>query len=381
VLQDWSAVRAELAAQGPLDADALGVHIAGHPGLVDRARKLARIVDVNPAFLAMVGAGDSTRLPATVDDVLSASDRTFGPALAAFARGEPFHEGESMIVRMDGRTVPVLFAITFPAADDDGRVLVFVADNSERRRAHDDMLAAQAELAHAARVATLGELTASIAHEVNQPLMAVVTSGEAGMRWLRRPSPDLQEVETALGRVISEAHRAGAIVSRIRGFLTKAAAPQATIDAAAIIEEATQLVQRELSQAQVELRIDIAPGLPAITGDRVQLQQVLVNLMINAGQAMAGRAGPRRLSVEAGRLDEHQMAITVSDTGPGIAEDTMARLFDPFFTTKPNGMGMGLAICRRTVEAHGGRLAVESAPGKGAQFRLTLPLSQDNISS
>ena len=379
VLQDWSAVRAELTAQGPLDTAALIAHITTHPELVDRARRLARIVDVNPAFLAMVGAGGAARLPATLDDVLSASDRTFGPALAAFARGEPFHEGETRIVRMDGHTVPVLFAMTFPTADDGDRVLVFVADNSERRRAHDEMLAAQAELAHAARVATLGELSASIAHEVNQPLMAVVTSGEAGMRWLRRASPDLHEVETALGRVISEAHRAGAIVSRIRAFLTKTAPAPASIDVAAIVEEATQLVQLELSREQVELRIDVAPSLPPIHGDRVQLQQVLVNLMLNAGQAMAGQPGPRRLAIEAERPDSDQLVITVTDTGPGIDEGALARLFDPFFTTKPHGMGMGLAICRRTVEAHGGRLSVESAPGKGAQFRLTLPLSQDLV--
>lgn len=249
------------------------------------------------------------------------------------------------------------------------------------QEAQDAVLAAHAELAHAARVATLGELTASIAHEVNQPLMAVVTSGEAGMRWLKRPSPDLHEVETALARVIAEAHRASEIVSRIRAFLAKAPAPRTMVSVPAIIEEATDLVQRELSREQVELRIELAPDLPLVKGDRIELQQVLVNLMINAGQAMARQPTPRVLSVEASRPGDDELAITVSDTGPGIAEDDLVRLFDPFFTTKADGMGMGLAICRRTMEAHGGRLLVQSAPGKGAQFQLTLPLSPDDRTS
>ena len=373
VLEEWSAVRTELAKLGPLDASAMRARIAKDPDLVSRARRLAKVLDTNPAFLKMIGTSGSLRRPETMDDVLGAMDRTFPDALAAFAEGQPYHEGESQVIGVDGRVIPVLIAVTFPAPDDiDGTVLVFIADNTDRQRAQDAMLAAQAELAHAARVATLGDLTASIAHEVNQPLMAVATSGEAGMRWLRREKPDLNEVESALTRITSEAHRAGAIVSRIRTFLSKSQGPRAPLSLEAVIHEATALVDRQLAQADVDLVLDIEPGLPQVTGDRVQLQQVLVNLLLNAAQAMAGRDPPRQLVVTAQRVDQH-VEITVYDTGPGIAEPDIERLFEPFFTTKPNGMGMGLAICRTTVESHGGQLTVESRLGQGASFRITLP--------
>jgi PAS domain S-box-containing protein len=380
VQEDWSAVKAELAALNLLNATALNAQIARHPDFVRRTRKLTRIADVNPAFLSMVAADSSSSFPESVDDVLSETDRTFGAALAAFARGDAFHEGETELVRIDGRRVPVLFAITFPTVDDgDGNALNFVVDNTESKQAQDAVLAAQAELTHAARVATLGELTASIAHEVNQPLMAVVTSGEAGMRWLRRETPDLHEVETAMERIVSEGRRASEIVERIRAFLKKAPAQQCELSVAAVIEEATQLVQRELTRERIELRIEIEPDLPTIMGDGIQLQQVLVNLMVNAGQAIAEQPEPRLLSIGATRGTADSLAVTISDSGPGIAEGDLDRLFDPFFTTKQQGMGMGLAICRTTTEAHGGRLSVDSAPGKGATFRLALPVSQDGL--
>ncbi|QEL26927.1 PAS domain S-box protein (plasmid) [Bosea sp. F3-2] len=377
VQEDWTEIRAELRALGLSDSAALGAHLAGHPEFVERARRLAKIVDVNPAFLAMVAAGSSSRFLESVDEILSETDRTFTAALAAFARGETSHEGETEIIRLDGRRIPVLFAITFPSVDDhDANVLVFVIDNTERKQAQDALLAAQAELAHAARVATLGELTASIAHEVNQPLMSVVTSGEAGMRWLRREKPDLHEVETAIERIISEGRRASEIVKRIRAFLTKAPAQHNELSVAAIIDEASLLVQRELARERVELCVEIEPDLPSITGDRIQLQQVLVNLMVNAGQAMADQPGPRLLSVGATRPTTESLVVTIGDSGPGIAAGDIERLFSPFFTTKKEGMGMGLAICRTTTEAHGGTLSVESVPGNGATFRLTLPVLQ-----
>lgn len=377
VQEDWSAARAELAALDLADGASLQAHLSNHPEFVARMRKLTRIIDVNPAFLAMIGAGSTSHFHQTVDDVLSEADPTFGPALAAFARGDSFHEGETEIVRVDGSRVPVIFAITFPTVDDgDGNVLVFVVDITERRQAQDAVLQAQAELAHAARVATLGELTASIAHEVNQPLMAVVTSGEAALRWLRRDEPDLHEVDSALGRVVSEGRRASEIVKRIRAFLTKTPPRPNAVEIPALIEEATQLVQRELTRAQVELRIEIEPGLPPIVGDRIQLQQVVVNLMVNAGQAMEGHDGKRLLTIAAGQSSAASIEIAMRDTGPGISTENIECLFDPFFTTKPEGMGMGLAICRTTAEAHGGRLSVESPPGGGATFRLILPVPQ-----
>ncbi|MEP9388396.1 ATP-binding protein [Mesorhizobium sp. KR9-304] len=258
-------------------------------------------------------------------------------------------------------------------------VLETHTDITERQAAQDAVQQAQAELAHAARVATLGELTASIAHEVSQPLMAIVTNGEAGMRWLRRDPPDLHEVESALGRVIAEGRRASDIVKRIRAFLKKAPSPQSELAVGTLVEEAIALVQREFMRANVQLRVDLQAGLPNVSGDRIQLQQVLVNLLVNASQAMADHPGERLLSVDASYSHDIGVEIMVRDTGPGIPEEHLRRLFDPFFTTKRDGMGMGLAICRTTAEAHGGRLSVESLPNHGATFRLALPAIEGGV--
>jgi PAS domain S-box-containing protein len=378
VEEDWTGIRTALRSLN-LGKAGLRDYLARNPDFVRQARTLAQITDVNPALQKMVGADSSSSFVESVDKLLGESDRTFLGALVAFAHGEPFYEGETELVGLDGRRVPVLFTITFPTeADGDRNVLAFVVDITERKRAQDALLAAQAELAHAARVATLGELTASIAHEVNQPLMAIVTSGEAGLRWLRRDVPNLQEVAAAIGRVVAEGRRASEIVTRIRAFLKKTPTQQNMLQIGEIVEEAALLVERELSKANINLAIETAPDLPPVRGDRIQLQQVLVNLMVNAGQAMSEQSGPRIVTVRVDRAGSESLVVMVKDTGPGIAPQDLPRLFEPFFTTKRGGMGMGLAICRTTVEAHGGQLSADSAPGSGATFRLTLPVVEEH---
>ena len=378
VEEDWSGLRTALDSLPTRGAD-LRDYLARHPDFVRHARGLAKITDVNPALRKMAGASSSAAFIQNVNKLLGENDRSFLDALVAFAEGERFHEGETELVRLDGLKVPVLFTITFPPqSDEDHNVLVFVVDITERRQAQDALLAAQAELAHAARVATLGELSASIAHEVNQPLAAIVTSAEAGLRWLRRDVPDLKEVTTSIGHVVAQGRRASEIVTRIRTFLKKAPPQRDMLQIGEIIEEATALVARELAKDKVTLTVESQPSLPPIRGDRVQLQQVLVNLLINAGQAMAGQPGSRTITLRAGSEDSETLAITVQDSGPGIQPEDLPRLFDPFFTTKDGGMGMGLAICRTTVEAHGGRLSVASTLGAGTTFHLTLPSSQEH---
>ena len=378
VEEDWSEVRAALQS---LDTAGTGLHdhLVQHPDFVRNARRLAKITDVNPALQKMAGANGASAFLENVDLLLGENDRSFLGALIAFAEREPFYEGETEIVRFDGRKVPVLFTITFPSGPDgDRNVLAFVVDITERKQAQDALLAAQAELAHAARVATLGELTASIAHEVNQPLAAIVTSGEAGLRWLRREVPNLDEVAATIVQIVAAGRRASEIVARIRTFLKKAPAEQDSIDIAEIIEDAALLVARELANDDVVLTSETEHGLGPIRGDRIQLQQVLVNLLVNAGQAMSGQPGSRTVKLRASAVDRERLAITVQDSGPGVRPEDMPRLFDPFFTTKPGGMGMGLAICRTTVEAHGGQLSVQSTPGAGTTFRLTLPYAQEH---
>jgi PAS domain S-box-containing protein len=378
VEEDWSELRTALQSL-EIAGTGLRDHLAQHPDFVRHARRLAGITDVNPALQAMAGADGASAFIENVERLLGADDRSFLGALVAFAEGEPFYEGETELVRLDGRKVPVLFTITFPPEPDgDRNVLAFVVDITERKQAQDALLAAQAELAHAARLATLGELSASIAHEVNQPLAAIVTSGEAGLRWLRRDVPDLKEVATTIGHVVAQGRRASEIVTRVRAFLKKAPAQRDLLEIGEIVEEAALLVARELANDDVVLTVETEQGLRPIRGDRIELQQVLVNLLINAGQAMSGQPGSRSIALRAGTVDGERLAITVQDSGPGIRPDDLPRLFDPFFTTKRGGMGMGLAICRTTVEAHGGQLAAESTPGAGATFRLTLPYSQEH---
>lgn len=379
VQEDWRALRRALRAFA-LETGLPETALARRGDFVERARRLAVITDVNPAFLHMVGAADRGAFLGAVHDLLSTGDRSFGPALAAWIGGAAFYEGEARLMHADGHEVAVMFTMTFPSPqDEDGSVLVFSMDVSDARAAQEELIRARAQLAHAARVSTLGELSASIAHEVNQPLMAIVTSGEAGLRWLQRDVPDLPEVAAALHRITAEGRRAGEIVHRIRAFLGNAAPAKADISVAALITDSAALVARELERAGVTVAIDLAPDLARIFGDKVQLQQVLVNLMLNAAQAMEGQSGARRLHLAAkawpgAHPDQAPgVEITVRDNGPGIAPDHLPRLFDAFFTTRADGMGMGLAICRRTIEAHQGQIRAERSEAGGTVFRLTLP--------
>lgn len=377
VQEDWSEVHRALRAFAT-ETGQTRPRVAGRSDFVTRARHLTRITDVNPAFVRMIGAKSPEDYVATVDDLLSREDSSFGPALAAYASGAEYFEGETQLVHADGHEISVLFTMTFPAPEDAGEgVLIFCMDVTDQRQAQDALAGARAELAHAARVATLGELSASIAHEVNQPLMAIVTSGDAGLRWLRRPVPDLTEVGMALERVTAEGRRAGEIVQRIRSYLGDMAMKTAPVAVAPLIRDAVTLVSREMGCGGVTISLDLAEGLPPVPGDKVQLQQVLVNLFLNAAQVMAAQATPRRIHVTARTAADGEMiTIRIRDTGPGIAPDQIERLFQPFFTTRPDGMGMGLAICRRTVEAHGGRICATLAPaGGGLVFHIHLPLT------
>ncbi|WP_236960185.1 PAS domain-containing sensor histidine kinase [Methylobacterium durans] len=376
--QDWTPVKAALDdLAGTADVE---TYLAEHPDFVRRMRQSVRIVDLNAVTLRLLGADSKTQALCHLDDILPEDEPTFPRALLAIARGETFYEGESQIRTRSGELVPILFGITFPPdVGGYGCVLVFAVDISERKEAQATLLALQAELAHALRVSTLGELTASIAHEVNQPLAAIVTNGEAALRWLRRPVPDLEEAQAALMRVVSNGTRAGDIVSRIRSFLNKAPTLRERIDLVDMIDEALLLIEQEMMRHGVVPRREIKPDLPEILGDRVQLQQVVINLMVNGIQAMAGVSErPRVLTIQAS-CDGKEVGIAVIDSGTGIAPEIADSIFKPFVTTKGNGMGMGLAICRTTIEAHGGRLWIGEASGPGAAFHLTVPVTHESI--
>jgi PAS domain S-box-containing protein len=250
-------------------------------------------------------------------------------------------------------------------------------DVTAAKRAQEELHQAQAELAHVTRVTTLGELTASIAHEVNQPLAAVVTNGEACLRWLSNQPPNIEEARGAVARIIRDGNRASEVIRRLRA-LTKKTDPQKTpLDINDVVHDVVALVQREVLSHRVRLRFDLDADLPPVFGDRVQLQQVIINLMMNGIEAMAGvTERPRELLIRSRRHEDGHVLVAVQDSGIGIDSEHLDRLFTAFFTTKTDGMGMGLSICRSIVEAHGGEMWVSPNDGPGAIFHFTVQAHQ-----
>jgi C4-dicarboxylate-specific signal transduction histidine kinase len=239
----------------------------------------------------------------------------------------------------------------------------------------------QADFAHAGRVATLGELSASIAHEVNQPLAAIATNGEASLRWLDRAEPNVEEARKLAARMVADARRAADVIRHIRGMATRQSAGREPVSVNDVVEETLGFLQRDLQSKEVQVEFDPAPGLPPVEADRTQLQQVLVNLAVNAEQAMAQHeVADRRLTIRTRLLESGCVSVGVEDSGPGIPDELAARLFDSFVTTKPNGLGIGLSICRSIIEAHGGRIDVANGD-EGARFTFTLPAAQGELSA
>jgi C4-dicarboxylate-specific signal transduction histidine kinase len=219
----------------------------------------------------------------------------------------------------------------------------------------------------------MGQLTASIAHEVNQPIAATATNADAALRWLGARPPDLEEVRRALSRIVKDAHRAGDVIGRIRELIKKAPSRKDRVDINEAIREVIELTRGEATKIGASVQTALEKGLPAIEGDRVQLQQVILNLIVNAVQAMgAVEKGPRELFVTTARAEAYGVLVSVKDSGPGVAPANIEQLFTPFYSTKPGGLGMGLSICRSIIEAHGGRLWVTANLPRGAIFNFAV---------
>jgi PAS domain S-box-containing protein len=262
------------------------------------------------------------------------------------------------------------------------RVGILFNDITERKRAEAEARdserryrEAQVELAHVTRVTTLGELTASIAHEVNQPLAAVVANAEAGLRWLRRGTPDVDAACRSVEWIIEDGNRASEVIRRVRALAKKTSLEKVPLDVNDVVRETVPLVQRELIGHQVLLRMELALTLPTILGDRVQVQQVIINLVMNGIEAMQSVTDrPRELVIRSRQDEKQQVLVSVTDCGVGISAENADRLFNAFFTTKSSGIGMGLSICRSIIEAHGGRLWATASIPHGATFQFTLPV-------
>jgi C4-dicarboxylate-specific signal transduction histidine kinase len=250
--------------------------------------------------------------------------------------------------------------------------------NETLRERGETLQKVQTELAHVTRVMTVGELTASIAHEVNQPLAAIVTNSNACLRWLAGAQPNFDEARKAVDRIIKDSYRASDVISRVRALVKKAPAREDLVDLNEVIVEVLALAHNQARGAGVVMKRELATDLPPVRGDRVQLQQVILNLIINGLEAIArNKNGERELSISSSHDESNGVTVAVRDTGEGLDPANLERVFDAFFTTKADGMGMGLAISRTIIESHGGRLWATSNSPRGAVFQFTLPVASE----
>jgi PAS domain S-box-containing protein len=280
---------------------------------------------------------------------------------------------EKEYIRKDGSRVPVLCGTAkFDRKSNEG--VAFVLNLTEQKRAERAYTQIQTELAHANRLATMGHLTASIAHEINQPIGAAITYANAGLNWLGRKEPNVEETRRALDLVVEAGIRAGAVVERIRALVKKAPPRKEAVDVNKVVREIIELTRREIVRNAISVRLKLTEGLPRVEGDHVQLQQVVLNLVMNAIEAMSmADKEHRELLVSSEKSTLDGVLVAVRDSGPGIAPESADRLYESFYTTKPAGLGMGLSICHSIIEAHQGRLWATANTPEGAVFQFTLP--------
>lgn len=371
---DFSPVGAMLRTLRKAGVNDYAAHFEQNPAFVREMMRATRVLDVNDQTIALFGAKTKADLMTTAELYWpESSNAVYAGSVVAAVSGKPHFAAETKLRRLDGSEIDVHFTAAFPPDSvAKGILLIGVIDISERNRANERARRLQAEFAHAARVSMLGELAASIAHEVNQPLAAIATNASAGLRWLNRPTPNIDEVRTLTTNIVADARRAADIIARIRGMATRREPDQVALDVNAVVRDAVQFLHHELQAKGVAVTLYLDPALPQIRGDRTQLQQVLVNLIMNAEQAMA--EAPRREIAVATRNTGRTIEVAVRDSGHGIAPESLDRLFRTFFSTKVEGMGMGLPICRSIIEAHGGTIAATNNDSGGATFSFALPV-------
>lgn len=298
--------------------------------------------------------------------------------LSCVTTGAPYRVEVRTIHALD-RTYRWCVTNALPLLDEQGRILKWhgtVVDMHDWKQAQEDLRKTQSELAHLTRVMTMGELAASIAHEINQPLASIVTNGETGLRWLARPAPDIEKIQELTKRMVADARRASEIIDRMRAMVMGRKAQLTRLSLEDVIEESIIFLKHEFQSKGISVHLDLAAELPQIVGDRTQLQQVIVNLAVNAMQATA-ESGGRSVLVRAMLADPETVCCAVEDSGPGVNSTTLPHVFESFFTTKEAGMGMGLPISRSIIEAHGGQIRVDNnSKLGGARFSFDLPANR-----
>ena len=355
--------------QGFYENTAVGIALVDADGKIMRA---------NPALRQMLGYDQKEILGISLVDITEASERatTRDNVYRLLEGRQESYQLHKRYARKDGSFLwAKVCASVIPVVDREGpRIAVIVEDVSAQKTAEDALAKTQSDLARVSRLTTMGELVASIAHEVNQPLAAIVTNCHAALRWLEREEPDYQEVVAALQRVHRDAAHAGNVITRIRGFLKKEGLKRQRVDIPGMIEALIQMLQRVISQAGIQVEVHIPENLPALLGDQVQLQQVLLNLLVNAIDAMRQQVEPaRRLVIRVEERTVGSLLFSVADSGPGVPPEIAGVIFEPFHSTKSDGLGMGLAISKSIIENHGGNLWLEAKEGPGARFVFSIP--------
>lgn len=333
------------------------------------------MTDVNQQAISLFGGTSASDLIGPVGFLFAASKQTARRVMIAHFNGERSYAEQTKFKTIDGRIRDVQLSVTYPIGSKKlDSTLICIEDITDRLRTEGQLRELQAEFAHAARISTLGELTSSLAHEVNQPLAAILTNAETSLRWLSRDEPNVTKVEQLTARIVKNAQHASDIVKRIRGMTTKDEAEHVPVDLNEVVRDALLFIRHDIESRTIDLTLTLDFGLPEVAGDRVQLQQVVINLLVNSIQAMSSPDISRRgLDLLTSQDQDGRVIFSVHDSGPGIAEKDIDKIFESFFTTKDAGMGIGLAICRSIITAHGGGISAANHPSGGAAFQFWLP--------
>ena len=361
----------QLQVEGVTDIKAYLTH---HPEVLEYVMGNVVVTAVNRQAMRLFGCCDEAAFLQPVHYLFEDAPCAAARVMIAHFEGRRTHVEEIKVKVFDGRILDVLVLVTFPGrTESQETTFICMLDITDRIRVEHELRQLQADFAHAARVSTLGELVASIAHEVRQPLAAIVMNGETSLRWLSREDPDIAKVVRLTGKMVSSASHASAIIERIQNMAKKQEPLWAPLAVNDIVDDALLFVRHEGRGRQIEFILDLDRGVADVLGDRIQLQQVVVNLLVNAMQAIEQAGAVRRHVVLRTMQEEGNVLLSIRDSGPGILNADLEHVFTGFFTTRVGGMGMGLTICKSIIISHGGTIEVSNHPDGGACFTVRIP--------